>query len=278
MGIGITVVQAIPVDSTSLVFYRCLIAAPLILLIVYLRKASLVIHPGHRIALLSIGLLTGAHWIALFISIKLGTVALAMISLYTYPVFSTLIEAAAQRRRPRKVDLSLAALTLIGVSLLTPLTGAPENLLLPVLVGILSAVFWSSRIVLIHHRMRGYDSGSLMVWNLLIVAIALLPVAILRSNPLEWDGWTLTKIIFLGIFVTAFCHTLVLMSLRHISATLFSQIGPIQVLTAALAGWLFLNEEVTLRLIIGGLAISVAGFAASRTHRTLTQSMPEPLD
>jgi drug/metabolite transporter (DMT)-like permease len=267
MGTGITVVQAIPVDSVALVFYRCLIAAPVMWLIVRWRAVSLRIRPEERSPLLAICALTGLHWTSLFISIRLGTVALAMVSLYTYPIFSTLIEAFVQKRKARPIDLALAALTLLGVILLTPLSGAPMEFLMPVLIGIFSALCWSGRLVMIHHSMRAYDSGSLMFWNLVTIGLVLLPVAMARSQPLDWDGVTLIKIIFLGVFVTALCHTVVLMSLRHISATLFSQIGPIQIVAAAIAGWLFLGEAVTPRLAVGGLTISLAGLAASWTHR-----------
>jgi drug/metabolite transporter (DMT)-like permease len=267
MGLGITVVQAIPVDPTALVFYRCLVAAPVMWVIMRFRSVSWQIRAEDWLPLVLIALMTGMHWISLFISIRLGTVALAMVSLYTYPIFSTLIEALVQRRRPRPVDLALAFLTLLGVILLTPLSGAPPGFLWPVLVGIFSAVCWSGRLVMIHHRMRAYDSGSLMFWNLLIIGLLLLPVGVLRSQPLDWDVLTIGKVLFLGVFVTALCHTLVLMSLRHISATLFSQIGPVQILAAAVAGWIFLGESVTPRLIAGGLAISLAGLAASWTHR-----------
>jgi len=269
MSIGITVVQVIPMNAVTMVFYRCAIAAPFLWLVLRARGDSLFIEPQDRMAAFWIGFLTGAHWIALFASITLGTVAVAMISLYCYPIFSTLIEAFVQKRNPRTVDLAICAITLVGVALLTPVMGAPEHLLPSVAFGIISAVFWSGRIVLVHHRMRRYNSASLMLWSLLIISILLLPSAFIPVEPGAWSGATVMKLLFLGIFVTGLCHTLLLVALRYISATLLGQVGPVQIAASALAAWAFLDEPLTLRMIIGGAVVCLAGAWATRTHRKI---------
>lgn len=267
MGFGITVIQVTPLHPATLVFYRCVVAAPLLWLLMAARGTSQSILPHDRSKMLAVGILTGAHWITLFISMRLSTVALGMISFYTFPVFATLIEAAVQKRKPRGVDLVMAVLMLAGVSLLTPITNASPEMLPAVLVGILSAVLWAGRLVLIHHSLRAYPGECVMFWNLVVVGAILLPAAFLDAGPLHWSMETFLKVAFLGLFVTGLCHTLLLMSLRHISATLLSQIGPIQVVAAALAGWALIGEPLTFRIVFGGALVSLAGFAASWTHR-----------
>jgi drug/metabolite transporter (DMT)-like permease len=267
MGIGITVVPAIDMNSVTLVFYRALLTVPVLAGFTALRGYPLAMQRTHWLSMGLVGALTAAHWVTLFLSFKLGTVAIGIISFYTFPIFTTIIEAAAQRRKPRAMDVFLALFTLGGVALLTPLTGAPAELLPAVCMGLLSAVFWACRMVLVHHKLRSCDSGTLMMWNLVVITILLLPSAFYEPGPLKWDGTAWVQILFLSLVITGVCHTMVLMSLRHISATRFGQIGPIQIVAAVVAGWLFLGEPITLRMIIGAVIVSLAGLVTLKTPK-----------
>ena len=264
MGIGITVIQTLPIPSQTLVWYRVAIAAPGLALYAILSKQSLHVPRALRSALFWTALLTGVHWISLFIAIKLSTVAIGMISFYSFPIFTTLFEAGLQRRKPQTRDLSISILILFGVILLTPITGASLELLPGVLMGLLSGILWAGRMVLIRHRLRSVSGLATMFWSMVILIICLSPFLIHSLPPWKWDGSVIRGVIFLGLFVTAFCHTVLLASLRHISATLVGQIAPIQIVSASLAGWLFLQEPLTFRIIAGGLLIASTGFIVAK--------------
>jgi len=263
MGAGITIIQTLPIPSPTLVWYRVAIALPVLCLYAFVRKTSLHISRAYWKPLFFTGLLTGTHWISLFLSIKLSTVALGMISFYTFPVFTTLLEAGVQKRKPLTRDLLVTLITLAGVILLTPLTGASAEFLPGLLLGILSATLWAGRTVLIHHTLKELPSLTTMIWSLGIVLLFLSPTTLKAPAIWNWDPGVIKGTLFLGLFVTAFCHTLILSSLRRISATLLGQIAPVQIVSASITGWYFLKEPLTPRIIIGGSLIAFTGLIAA---------------
>jgi|GEM_PF-2009300 len=263
MGAGITIIQTLPIPAPTLVWYRVVIALPGLYLYALISKTTLRVPREYWKAIFFAGLLTGMHWISLFISIKLSTVALGMISFYTFPVFITLLEAWVQKRKPLARDLIVALITLAGVILLTPLTGASTERLPGVLVGILSASLWAGRTVLVHHKLKELPSLATMIWSLVIILFLLSPSLMNAPALWNWEPTVIKGTLFLGLFVTAFCHTLVLSCLRHISGTLMGQIAPIQIVIASIVGWHFLHEPLTPRIIIGGGLIAFTGLIAA---------------
>lgn len=257
MGVGITVVPAIDMNAVTLVFYRALFAIPLLAGLLVVRGNFPKIERFDFRPLALMGFVTAAHWVTLFLSFKLGTIAIGIISFYTYPVFVTFAEAAVQKRKPRSKDIILALVTFGGVTLLTPFAGAPAAVLPAVLTGVFSAVLWAIRIVLVHNKLSAYPSSSLMLWNLVVVALALFPSAFYEASPIKWEPVTFLQIGFLTVVITCLCHTMILMSLRFISATRLGQIGPVQIFAAILSGWLFLGEELSLRIFCGAMVVSL---------------------
>lgn len=199
MGAGITVIQTLPIPAQTLVWYRVAIAAPGLALYALLSRQSLKVAKPYRLPLIWTALLTGGHWVTLFISIHLSSVAIGMISFYSFPISTTVFEAALQRRKPEMRDLTISILILIGVILLTPLTGASKDLLPGVLMGILSGVLWAGRMVLIRHQLRAVSGLTTMFWSMIVMMVALSPfltnstpplaLGILRSprRPFSWN-------------------------------------------------------------------------------------------
>lgn len=263
MGIGITVIQTIPLPPQTLVWYRVCIALPALGLFALLTRQRLRVDRAHWLPLFWVSLLTGIHWVSLFISITFSTVAIGMISFYSFPIFSTLMEAALQKRKPLTRDVVISIITFCGVILLTPLTGASMEYLPGVLAGLLAAILWAGRIVIIHHCLRPVSGLQMMFWSMAIMLPLLSPALYKSPPPWQWEFATFRGVLILGLFVTAFCHTLLLSSLRHISATLVGQISPVQIVSASIAGWLFLHEPLTPRILIGGLLIASTGLMAA---------------
>ncbi|WFB37678.1 DMT family transporter [Kiritimatiellota bacterium B12222] len=264
MGAGITVVQTIPLPPPTLVWYRVAVALPGLLLYALIRKSPLAVPKRLWPSVIAVGLLTGLHWISLFFAITYSTVALGMISFYTFPVFATLLEAFIQKRKPLTRDLIVTVITLGGVILLTPLTGASKDYLPGVFIGMLSATLWAGRVVLVHHRLKELPGISTMLWSLTVIVLGLSPLTLQAPPPWQWQASTLYGVLFLGLFVTALCHTILLSSLRNISATLMGQISPVQIVSASIVGWLALQEPLTPRIIIGGSLIAFTGLIAAK--------------
>jgi drug/metabolite transporter (DMT)-like permease len=264
MAAGITVVREIPMSPWTMVCMRCLLGAPL-LLAVGLWRGNRVLAKSRREAglLILTGGLTALHWVTLFAAIIASTTGAAMVIFYTYPLMTAFIEAAVEKRRPRWLDLALCGLALGGVAILVDPNGIQGVGADAIFYGIISALFWSARNVLVRQTLHETSSGSIMMWSLAVGGVLLSPALFLENNPAAWEPHSWLKLLFLAFFVTAFCHSLFLAGLKFVSATLASQIGTIQIVAASLAGWLFWGEPITWRLVAGGILVTIVGIGAA---------------
>jgi drug/metabolite transporter (DMT)-like permease len=109
-GLVSVIVAGVELSGYALVFWRCLLGSvslPLILLAT--RRAGSLRLDRHRGRVLLLGLLLALHWILFFETVKRSSVAVAILTVYTAPVFVAIVapvllgdgEAAWRSRRSR---------------------------------------------------------------------------------------------------------------------------------------------------------------------------------
>ena len=84
--------KLIPFSAIDIIAYRTLICGLLLALIVLVRRHSLLIRkPFDLVLLIFCSLLFTIHWTAYFHSIKLSSVAVGIVSLFTFPLITVFI-------------------------------------------------------------------------------------------------------------------------------------------------------------------------------------------
>jgi len=132
---------------------------------------------------------------------------------------------------------------------------------------LLAALLWAVLIVRIRrHRWQG-SPLSLIPWQFLVAAAALLPLALWTegSHPIRW-GWELgTVLLYNGPLATAFCFWAIITVNRALPA-ITTSLGTLGVPVCGLAASaLFLGEPLTpaktagLGLVLGGLLLVTLG-------------------
>ena len=102
------IVAGIDLDAPVLVFYRCLFAVPAIALALLLTRRLFVLRRGRTLkAALLLGTTLGVHWFLFFETIKLSSVAFALLAAYMAPIVVALLAPVVlpERRsqdRPRR--------------------------------------------------------------------------------------------------------------------------------------------------------------------------------
>lgn len=209
----------------------------------------------------------GGHWVTYFYSLQLSNVAIGMLSLFTYPIITALLEPLLLKTKLQRIHLLLGFIVLFGVYFLVPDLDVKNSNTVAVAFGLLSAVFYSLRNIILKKRVSAYNGSSLMTWQLAVIAVMLSPffisfevASVTRDLP-----WILT----LAIVTTAMGHTLFLMCFRYFTITSISILSSIQPIYGILLGALFLKEIPDFRVVLGGILILSAVVVESyRTRKT----------
>ncbi len=226
------------------------------------KKLSFTLARKDMTAIILSGVLMGMHWVTYFYALQLSNVAIGMLSLFTYPVMTSFLEPIFLKTKFSKMHMLLGLLVLLGVYFLAPEFNTDNDDFLAILVGLLSALCYAVRNLLVKTKITTYNGSVVMWYQVLVIAIMLIPAYVL----FDIDGFVqeLPYIGVLALVTTALGHTLFLASFRCFSVTTASLMSSAQPIYGILLGMLFLNEIPNTRTIIGGALILMSVLIESR--------------
>ncbi|WP_435414276.1 DMT family transporter [Polaribacter aestuariivivens] len=199
------------------------------------------------------GFLMGAHWVTYFYALKLSNVALAMLSIYTYPIITAFLEPFFSKKKISKIHVILAFLVIIGVSLLVPEFSLENNYFQGILLAILSAFFYAVRNLMVKEDVKKYNGSLLMFYQMMVISVLLIPT--LFFSDFSNIKSQLPLLVLVALLTTAIGHTLMVNSLKHFSATTASIISSIQPIFGIIIAYIFVNEIPNFNTFIGGSLI-----------------------
>nr|WP_321234698.1 DMT family transporter [uncultured Psychroserpens sp.] len=237
-----------------IIWWRCALGAIFLLVFCKYKKIQLKINSGHdRLTFFIAALFLGAHWITYFHALKVSNVAIGMLSLFTFPVFTTLLEPLFSKEKLDPMHMVLGALVLLGVYFLVPDFDLESSQLQGVLWGIISAICYAIRTLMLKQHVSVYNGSMLMFYQVAILAAVLLPSLIILDTSAIKTQYP--YVIILALVTTAIGHTLFVNSLNHFKASTVSIIASTQPVFGIIIAFLFLNEIPTLNTFLGGTLI-----------------------
>jgi len=260
--------NGLPLDATTLTQVRSVFAGITLLAFVSLTKGTVRL-PNKRSALIiyGLGILLGLHWISYFYAMQTASVAIGMLSLYTYPIMTVFIEPFFTKNKINRLDIFLVFAVLIGLIIIVSehIGNTQNGVLIGALSGIASAIFFAFRNTLQKYYCDDVSSDKLMLHQMILVSLILALFADLTAlNALSFNSWT--YVIILGVLTTAIAHTLLIKSYKLLEAKTVAMISCLQPVIGSLAAWLILNESLHLTTIIGGgIILTVAIYESTRT-------------
>ncbi|MDO9276169.1 MAG: DMT family transporter [Lutibacter sp.] len=236
------------------IWLRCVFAALILGAYCWHQKIDLKIYGKRDFkAIFLSSLLFGAHWITYFYALQLSNVAIGMLSLFTYPVITALLEPLFFKTKINKMHILLGIIALIGIYFLAPNFNLESNITKGVLFGLLSSVFYAIRNIMMKQKIAQYPGSMLMFYQMVIVSVVLWPVLfIFKAQPSSEDWMAL---ITLALLTTAVGHTLFVMSFRNFSISTASIMSSVQPVYGVLFGLFLLNEIPSENTLIGGFLI-----------------------
>ena len=236
------------------IWFRCLLAALFLGIFIWYKKIDLKIanKKDWKTIILS-GLFFGIHWITYFYALQLSNVAIGMLSLFTYPVITALLEPLFFKTKLNNKHVFLGILVLIGIYFLTPEFNLKNNYTLGVIFGLISSVFYALRNILLKKKVATYNGSMLMFYQMVTVTLVLWPAFfIFDVNPIAND---IPALLVLALVTTSIGHTLFVMSFKNFSISTASIMSSVQPIYGIIFGLLFLSEIPTSKTLIGGFLI-----------------------
>lgn len=245
--------RSIVLDPWVVIFYRSLLAV--VIFAVYFlgkRQGSIFLGLKKKSTWIA-GFLMAAHWVTYFYALQWSNVAIGMLSLFTYPVITALLEPLFFSTRYNKVSLALAMFMLVGVYLLVPEFTLENRQFKAVGMGVFSALCFATRNLVLKKEAQQESGLQMMFYQVIIVAFFLLPFA--HQNPFteviaEWEN-----LVLLALLTTVLGHSLFLQSLKHFTVTRASLISCVQPLYGIILAAIFINEMPNGMTLLGGLII-----------------------
>ncbi len=244
----------ITLDPVTTIFYRCILAVFVFYFYCRWKKIDLKIENKNDLLKLILGgLLMGGHWITYFYSLKFSSVAIALLSLFTYPVITAFLEPILFKTKFNKVHIALGILVLAGIYFLSPKFDLENNYFIAIIFGIASAIFYAFRNLLMKREVERYNGSALMFYQILVVSIVLIPSIFFSEFSEVTSQWK--PLLVLAILTTCIGHTLFLQTFKNFTITTASIMSSIQPVYGIILGAIFLSEIPSLKTLIGGTLI-----------------------
>lgn len=242
----------------------------LYLLLVRMKKNIKLKYPKHYLYMSMMGVLLAIHWGTFFEAIQISTVAIALLTFSTFPIYVTFLEPYFFKEKIKISNLVTAFLALLGVSLIIPRFDFGNNLTQGVIWGTISGLTFAILSLFNRKYVKEYSSIVIAFYEQLTATIVLLPF-LFFSKPV----FTLRDIfllILLGVVFTGISHTLFIKGLKNIktqTSGIISTLEPVYGITFAV----FLLKEIpTVSEVFGGsiiiISVIYSTILAGREHLT----------
>ena len=247
------------IGVNSVLFYRYALALAIYFFwLKFIKQISLKITLKETIILLILGLFFSLSSYTLFDAFKYIEAGIACTILFIYPVLVAVIMAIFFKEKITKTVITSIALITVGISLLYHgKEGATLNLH-GVIIVILSALLYSLYIVGVKNikQVRHMNSAKMtfyvMLFGLFLYIINLNFCTELQplTSPVLW-----LYAVCLALFPTIISIETINVAIKLIGSTTTAILGSLEPLTALFFGVVIFHEQLTLRIILGIVAV-----------------------
>jgi len=263
------IVNWVPYDAYAIAFFRVLFASLILLPVVLLtRKPEAMSAARSWRIMLSLGFLLALGWTLLFHSMKLIAIANAVLLNYTAPIFVALLAPLFLKEKLEKSTLLALAISVVGIVFIScqqnlQISDLNDLNLLGVIFGLLAGLAYAGFIIVSKRALSSFSSQVVAFYSYSVASIFLLPFVI--GTGFSPDLASGILLLVLGVFNTGFAVTLYLKGLGMVKAqkaVVFTYLEPA---SAVVFGFLFLAQQPTPLMLVGGFLILIAGYiVASR--------------
>jgi drug/metabolite transporter (DMT)-like permease len=262
-GLIAVLVAAVDLGAGTLAFGRLAIAAATLALIATVWRGVGLLRPGDRLpALLLLGVLQASHWLLFFVAVKHGSVALAVLTFYTAPVFLAVAAPLLLREPVSNVALGALVPGAVGLGLVRS-AGEGVGFSVPAaLAGLGSAVTYAGLVIVAKRLLRTpIEPVTVAFWDCLVGAVVVAPLLLAADRVLPADAGDWAAVLLLGIVFTGLSTLAYAVLLRRVTAQAAGVLTFLEPVAAVLLAAALLDEHLSARVLAGGMLVLVSGLA-----------------
>lgn len=242
-------------DTAILVWWRMLLTALFMAVILFYRKLWVKVTTRDMIQLVLVGLLMGLHWVGFYGAIKYANATIALICLSTASIFTSLLDPLVNKGKRDPIELLLGVLALIGVFVIYR---THHLFSIGIVFGIIAAILSSIFTVLNERISHKYPSRTIVFYEMTtgwLFLTALMPIQFYffpgtRWIPIgtdmfssEWIHNEWVWLIILSLCCTVWAQSLALSALKKLSAFTVTLSVNLEPVYGILLAFIFFNEN-----------------------------------
>jgi drug/metabolite transporter (DMT)-like permease len=256
------IVGGVDLDAPVLVFYRCLFAVPAIALALFVTRRLFVLRRGRTVkAALLLGTTLGVHWFLFFETIKLSSVAFALLAAYMAPILVALLAPVFLPERRSRIALAALVPAAGGLALVALAGGDEVNVgPLALVTGLGTALTYAALVIGTKAISARVSAAGLTFWNYSLAGLIMVPLLFGVDRVVPAAG-ELGYVLLLGVVFTAVSGYLYIWLIRKVTAQTMGVVAYLEVVSGALLAWAVLGEALTWQIVVGGTLIILGGLA-----------------
>ena len=259
-GLVSVIVAGVDLDATTLVFYRLSLAALALGAAVGIGGSASVFRiPRPRVRPALVGIVLGAHWLLFFQTIKLSSVAFAILVVYTGPIFLAILAPFLLPERRSRVVFAVLPVAAAGIATMALAEDeATSGGAAALATGLGAAATFAALIILTKQVLTYVPVPTLQFWNCTIGALVLAPFLLFADRVLP-RGIEIPAVLLLGVVFTAAMGLAYVWLVGRVRAQAVGVLGYIEPVSAALLAWAILGQALTWPVALGGALVVGAG-------------------
>ncbi|MDB2368564.1 EamA family transporter [Candidatus Actinomarina sp.] len=244
------IIRTSDITSISLVGIRTFLGTFFLATLLLRKNLNIkeLIKPG-----LILGPLLAIHWVTMFESIELNSIAVGIGLVFSYPLFVLLFEFL-RGNKPKSYQVFLISIGFIGLYFLLDISNIIS--LEGIFYGLISAISLSL-IIIIGEKFSSQLGGLKVAFSQLLVASIILIKFTYESR--EWLIENFAVSIFLGFFLTGVGLTTYWYVVKVIKPIAVSTISYLEPVTGVILGAFLLNENLSSKQLIGFILVLLVG-------------------
>lgn len=209
-----------------------------------------------------------------FSAIELTGLSVAVVLLYTSPIFIMLFSAVLFKERLTKAKLLALALTMAGCVLVTGLGGAGEQLSpLGVLLGVASGLAYGLYSIFSRYALRKYHSSTVTCYTFLFAAAGALPLSgIFERAALVFTPAALGNTLGIGLLCCVLPYLLYTRGLASLETGKAAVLATLEPVVGTLLGVLVFHESMTVLKALGMALIFGAILILNKKNKEMDEA------
>ncbi|MBN2110862.1 MAG: EamA family transporter, partial [Methanosarcinaceae archaeon] len=204
-------------------------------------------------------------------SIKYSGLSIAVLLLYTAPVYVTLLSPVFLKEKITRRGIISLLVSMAGILMVVLPSNGPfsqnDHLVTGLVFGLISGISYSGTIMTVNHLKNEYPGMAQLFWSTFISLVILMPFS--GKVPQDILIPNMPVLILFGLMTTAFASLLYLNSASKISAQTVSVLALLEPVSGIIFGFFFLHEPLIMKTIQGCIFILLGACILVWDHRPM---------